>query len=922
MKKSLIRIIVLALLLCVLPKSITVNAESADIDKFKKSVETVKESTEGLIDILSRDEDIKAIVDTFDSFSNVISLISTAGDTIGSIVSFLQLIGVIKGTNARLNDISIELNEINIKIDDMNKKLDDIITKMETMQASSEFKYRTTQATLMKKSWNDYVTFYEEPMSSYITDFNVLVKDGIRDWMETEERTSNPNKANTNKIVVWYKYENGKYVFNNTYANEFSNEKRSDALNPSAFVIYSDEYDAQNDKYLILGEEFLPATGEMQYNIDQYRERLINYVKTKINTNKGADDLSIFNAHNYTDDEIKGLTDEKAAEIAENVVDSLIYRITYNQINVSSSFADKAIDAFKNYCTHILNDQEGVDAMLKWLYLTHAFEFQTKDEIKMLLDSMILKVGTYGMFLVDTIFLSRAVSEADRNAIINRFSETIEKLSIAKKNAITGYDNYSYINNKVIYLGKIEFHANVNIDWSKRGSYASYRSCSDGAINHKITRDEVMFDMTENQLLGDVDAVVLAYTLASNGEVFDFNFMDKYLYHLKDHKVGNYDLVLTSLGGKKTITESTNLRMYSNHIIGSWFEGNPSFYMNNTPGSSSLEYFNIRNMVVGTIFDSKNAILNVDKPLLGIGVYGEDHGYWIKDESAAIYGATAPVHHSNNRRDVHTGSDFFLNDFYTTYFDAHAVYNCLLAKEEHSYTNNAIDPLRSFEEMLENYNEDVHEHKWSNQNVLKEETDVINYECENEQHLYSELENEDEVVELTFDLDGGVLNGSTEDFVALAKKNKKIILQPNPIKEGYEFVSWDNYKIGDEYLVNGPHTFKAVYKPSPLYYFVEGENLKMHADNISDAKYHIKRSNLDDETILRFESLNIDNKAVSLDECKIEEGSLVLTLNKDYIKNLSVGVHNVTFNFKDAQLITTLEIVKTGKRDVPPTGAK
>ena len=92
MRNKLIITIILTILLSIFPLPVTVRAESTDMDKFKKSVETVKSSAESLADILKQDEDIKAIIDTFDSFSNVISTISTAADSVGSVVSFLQQI--------------------------------------------------------------------------------------------------------------------------------------------------------------------------------------------------------------------------------------------------------------------------------------------------------------------------------------------------------------------------------------------------------------------------------------------------------------------------------------------------------------------------------------------------------------------------------------------------------------------------------------------------------------------------------------------------------------------------------------------------------------------------------------------------------------------------------------------------------------
>ena len=66
---------------------------------------------------------------------------------------------------------------------------------------------------------------------------------------------------------------------------------------------------------------------------------------------------------------------------------------------------------------------------------------------------------------------------------------------------------------------------------------------------------------------------------------------------------------------------------------------------------------------------------------------------------------------------------------------------------------------------------------------------------------------------ITYDLNGGTLNGETGK-VAVKVNNGTVITLPAPTRDGYTFDYWEGskYNAGDQYTVNGDHTFKAVWK--------------------------------------------------------------------------------------------------------------
>ncbi|MBQ6623486.1 MAG: InlB B-repeat-containing protein [Mogibacterium sp.] len=68
-----------------------------------------------------------------------------------------------------------------------------------------------------------------------------------------------------------------------------------------------------------------------------------------------------------------------------------------------------------------------------------------------------------------------------------------------------------------------------------------------------------------------------------------------------------------------------------------------------------------------------------------------------------------------------------------------------------------------------------------------------------------------DVYEITYDLNGGEYDGSTEDIVEYYKEGEVISIHEAPERKGYEFDYWkgSEYQPGDSYTVTEDHTFTA-----------------------------------------------------------------------------------------------------------------
>ena len=81
------------------------------------------------------------------------------------------------------------------------------------------------------------------------------------------------------------------------------------------------------------------------------------------------------------------------------------------------------------------------------------------------------------------------------------------------------------------------------------------------------------------------------------------------------------------------------------------------------------------------------------------------------------------------------------------------------------------------------------------------------------QYIRLQLMVDDETSSITYDLNGGSYNGSTDNIVEKHKTGDVITVHEAPVREGYTFSYWkgSEYHPGETYVVNGDHTFTAVW---------------------------------------------------------------------------------------------------------------
>ena len=88
------------------------------------------------------------------------------------------------------------------------------------------------------------------------------------------------------------------------------------------------------------------------------------------------------------------------------------------------------------------------------------------------------------------------------------------------------------------------------------------------------------------------------------------------------------------------------------------------------------------------------------------------------------------------------------------------------------------------------------------------------------------------------------------------------------------------------------------------YKFLDGENQNYTINKDNELKFRI------DAEYSLFDKVYIDNELVDANNYTSKEGSTIITFNKDYINNLSVGGHTLKVTFNDGEATTKFSVLK------------
>ena len=723
MRKKILAVVLAAML--VMTCAVPVSSAELQTDGGSKAAEAMQVVTNSITDL-------KGVIpddDTFSILSSIFDGVGTAGKAIGSFVgpvngtvNFLKLVGLMKdGNSEKLVNILNQLRAINERLEEMDKKLDDLTTQMAAMQATAEFNTRTEKAMMLRDNWRTFRTNYmENTMDKQMSEYRAMLLNGLQKWCQNKTaETRTEGDIDNSKLILFYLPEEDGYQLALTTENGIPDDFPEDG------------------RYLVLSEDFLPDN--LTWNVNNYRDRITFYIGLRLKKLRDSGDFDAVESVNFPAFTAEGadeLTDELIDRITEDAVDLLTYRVAAVEVNKDATFSLEVERMFGNYCSHLLSAEEGLDAVFKSIYLTHAFEYQVRDDINNFCNEMVLATATYGSFAMNVLGMSDFISDSDLEAAEENYYNTLLAIDKAKENGLTGNDRYCYVTNSEVCLTSIQIIGEGQINVKRDGASETY-------MNSYIQDGKLYFlgmPSDDQTLIGDTNAVLLSYLLQSSGETPTVANLKKkigvYLVNTDNH-------VVTNMSDFQKLTFGWTVPFESFRCAGSYFPHYGTMYLNNLPGKATEGYFKESQMIRGSLCDLSTGSLEANRILSGFGIYGESHATWIHDEAAFVGGPTTGCEFQPNKLPVYTTSAQTPTGvvYYDAHiYDQHIFYNSLITvrPEGCKNTRSGYDPLASYRMMIANIKTggfyDVAEEdwfceavRWASENEITKGTDATHF---------------------------------------------------------------------------------------------------------------------------------------------------------------------------------------------------
>lgn len=651
-------------------------AASSELDDLQQATDILNDAVKAVV---GDSEEQSLIISIFDGAMSIVKTAQSITGIVNGSVSFLKLVGLMKDSTAEtFANITDQLNYISDELKRMDTKLDDITSEMYKVEGSIEYHERAGYARDMHKNWSDFRTTYmiqsNNSFQNLMTKFESMQIDGIKDWYTDKDKRTFGGVDNT-KVVLIYR-ENAE---TGNYDLVFTDKDGKDGN------VLPDGY--SDCRYLVIPEAMLPVTSLNDFDVDTYRANIENYIKSKI---VNCSDLDEFERGNY---EGFSTATDVAAQLASDAVDVLIYRTTSAQVNNDTQFAKNVRDTFSNYCNALLDSEDGLDALLKTMYLTHSFEFEIYEDLKDCCNQMTLQTGVYGSFVFAVLGMSHSISNNEREAAANLYSKTLLALGDGTQNCVTGYSDFCYLTNSRMVFTKMSITKTATIKDTVKQGINSFDDWSVDSSKFIFTKPQnIVQDLSTGSLLGDANMMFLKYTLNSCG-VYDFieyfttttDVSEKYEApgHSGQHLIVVDEMpesskIVTSVRGEETMPIDNKAKLKVTRITGNWFTDGATLTLNSLPSKCTSGYILNRTMVTGSVYDNNTAALTTDNRLSTFALYGEDHFYWQYDESVFMNGPSDYEGFYCQTDSTYTTSPNGVIKYWTNRNFQANTYNCLL----------------------------------------------------------------------------------------------------------------------------------------------------------------------------------------------------------------------------------------------------
>lgn len=171
-----------------------------------------------------------------------------------------------------------------------------------------------------------------------------------------------------------------------------------------------------------------------------------------------------------------------------------------------------------------------------------------------------------------------------------------------------------------------------------------------------------------------------------------------------------------------------------------------------------------------------------------------------------------------------------------------------------------------------------------------------------------------------------VINDEYLELVPTKTNVEKTTVKANyentKVKEYEEGKSQDHFRYGEYNVTINVIYGKEIDEEEIKYKILEGAKQTVNVSNKKELSFRV---NIEYAKFKESGKVYIDGKVVDSSNYTVKEGSTIITFNDDYVKNLSVGEHNLKVAVSDGEASTTFSIASNAKNDTtnsnnPKTG--
>ena len=565
--------------------------------------------------------------DAVDKFSSAIGKFAAkdASENIGKIANFcnrlggitsvasgvigvLQMTGIIKDPTVQmLGQILDAVKDVQTTLDNMNHTLNQIAQDLINIQIAQQEISRNNNATTMSTNWNNFNTNYTEKLANYVVAYQAKINSGIQAWWN---QTSHDGVY----VLMTKKYtEEG--------ALTYSKQNYSAGLPATSDI----NNETVNKEWSIgIPSAYMPNTSATTFNVDTYRNDFKNLMITALENAITANALDS-NCGASVKSEYNGSSKQAMLEsYAENVLNTVIYKISCQVMTENNSWVAEVLSNYTHYCDNILQRDSGINAFLNYIYLTHAFEGEVKDDITNFLDAMIAQVGFYGEFALTCAGQDSLQTTDTKTQIRDYFVNTVLSINNRKSKAITGYDNYCYITGTILQASTPKISYSMNIHLSAKG--LTYDGCD--VNNWSLENISTIVDSVY------LPIIYKQYTKLPQGT----NSFGEYLHKYGAQGDTDNKIYMTNYRGAEDFSFGEGIYMKATKYVGDYFSDGSWYHIDVGTGSKvEQQYYHCHDKVMADLFDCSNGNPPSNTMLAARALYGESHWYWGFDEAWAFH---------------------------------------------------------------------------------------------------------------------------------------------------------------------------------------------------------------------------------------------------------------------------------------------